>query len=329
MGTGTGTASGANPKAAFETGNARSPYRSFSMKHVDDTRHTYLALVSADGTLTVYENESPEDLSDYAQMDALSVCPTRPARGDETSFRVRFDPNMDVCYAALRAGVPADALGLVVAAMDTVRIYRTRDAERVSLGVASVGRQFYLAAEIGGHRGLVRDVAWAPGNIRGYDIVATACQDGFVRVFRVDTPLAKEGEGEMEGEVDEEPAGWSVGEVRKHQRRSGAATAQVGGSGEDERRSAIRAGFDQLRTGGDRRAGGGPGAATQARHVVTEISRLDSHRTPVWRVGFDDDGQILGSVGDEGKLLCYRQTPDGTWAKSSQLGMVKMRMAAP
>jgi len=40
-----------------------------------------------------------------------------------------------------------------------------------------------------GHRGLVRDVAWAPGNIRGYDVVATACKDGFVRVFQVTTPM--------------------------------------------------------------------------------------------------------------------------------------------
>lgn len=67
----------------------------------------------------------------------------------------------------------------------------------------------------------------------------------------------------------------------------------------------------------------------QVRHVVTELSRLDSHRTPVWRVGFDDDGHILGSVGDEGKLLCYRQKPDGTWAKSSELAMMKMKMATP
>ena len=332
-----------NPKAAFETGNARSPYRSFSMKHVDDTRHTYLALISADGTLTVYENESPEDLTDYTQMDTLSVCATRPPRGEETAFRVRFDPNTDVCYSALRAGVPADALGLVVAAMDCVRVYRTRDIVSASLGVQTAGRQFYLAAEVRGHKGLVRDVAWAPGNIRGFDVLATACQDGFVRVFRLDTPVgvaeeknrgrretengnAEEGgadeNGDQDGRVREREPGWSIRDVKKHARRS---VGGLSGAGEEDRRSGIRAGFDQLRTGGERRGA----APAQVRHVVTEISKLDSHRTPVWRVGFDDDGQILGSVGDEGKLMCYRQTPDGTWAKSSELSMVKMRMATP
>ncbi|KAK0715659.1 WD40-repeat-containing domain protein [Lasiosphaeris hirsuta] len=335
---------GNKPQAAFETRNARSPYRSFSMKHVDDTRHTYLALVSADGGLTVYENETPEDLADYSLLDELSVIPPpgvssgagagrSPSRGEETAFRVRFDPNAEVCYSALRAGVPGDALAVVVAAMDCVRIYRTRDVVQQAMGVATAGREFYLAAEIGAgvHRGLVRDVAWAPGNIRGFDIIATACQDGFVRVFRVETPLG--------GNQESEGRGWSW-------RRGGASTVapvdeevgsssrrastSAGASAEPTQalpKSGIRAGFDQLRTSSERRSGGNT-AQSQVRHIVTEMARLDSHRTPVWRVGFDDDGQILGSVGDEGKLMCYRQTPGGSWAKSAELGMMKMRMAA-
>jgi nucleoporin SEH1 len=84
--------------------------------------------------------------------------------------------------------------------------------------------------------------------------------------------------------------------------------------------------LDRSRSNADRRSGGQPG---QIKHVVKEISKLDSHRTPVWRVGFDDDGQILGSVGDDGKLMCYRQMPDGTWAKSAELAMMKMKMAVP
>jgi nucleoporin SEH1 len=91
--------------------------------------------------------------------------------------------------------------------------------------------------------------------------------------------------------------------------------------------SGIRAGLDQSRGNVERR--GPAGQPGQIRHVMTEISRLDCHRTPVWRVGFDDDGQILGSVGDEGKLMCYRQKPDGAWAKSTEMAMVKMKMATP
>ena len=57
------------------------------------------------------------------------------------------------------------------------------------MGIATSVKEFYLAAELPGHKGMVRDVAWAPGNIRGYDVIATACQDGFVRVFRLETPI--------------------------------------------------------------------------------------------------------------------------------------------
>ncbi|CAK7227048.1 hypothetical protein SCUCBS95973_006407 [Sporothrix curviconia] len=393
-----------NAKAAFETRSPRSPYRSFSMKHNDETRHTYLALLAADGTLTVLENDVPENLSDYANIDELRVCP-KPARGEEASFRVRFDPNPEPCFTALRAGVRADALSLVVAAMDSVKIYRTRPITTTSYGLQGTGRAFYLAAEVKGHRGLVRDIAWAPGNFRGYDIIATACQDGYVRVVRLDTPYA----------ANEDSKSWAAHDVvvkssdthnggggsfgvgvgagigggigsstnarRKRDKSSGglitaAASAtgsttpagqsslsapvsvasslsdngtadDLGGTAHDPHSvvSSAATSFSGLppvpdggAAGGGGVGGGGGGSAAdrrwtgeagQVRHVVQELSKLENHRTPVWRVSFDDDGQILGSVGDDGKLLCYRQTPDGSWARSSELTVMKMRMVAP
>ena len=352
----------ATPKAAFETRSARGTYRSFSMKHNDETRHTYLALLAGDGQVTVFENEQVENLSDYNNVDEWNVFENgssttqppggggvvgggggggagvgsvsgqggggysstgRPARGEETSFRVRFDPNPEVCYTALRAGVPTDALGLVVAAMDRVLVYRTRDTVASQMGVVTSVREFYLAAELPGHKGLVRDVAWAPGNIRGYDVIATACQDGYVRVFKLETPIDPSFEsGGTNGK------GWSSSVLRKHSKRPSADEDAQGAASDNAAhpRSALRDELFRSRSSADRRSGGQPG---QVRHVVKEISKLDSHRTPVWRVGFDDDGQILGSVGDDGKLMCYRQTPDGTWAKSAELATMKMKMAVP
>ncbi|KAK4103762.1 WD40 repeat-like protein [Parathielavia hyrcaniae] len=365
----TTTPSHSSAKPAFETRNTRSPYRSFSLKHLDDTRTTYLALLSADGGLTVYENDRIENLASFTLLDELSTLPqpddddnnnediddghhhssshnpaaptSAPTRGEETSFKVRFDPNPDVCYTALRAGVPSDALGLVVAVMDRVRVYRTRDTIRASLGVAAAWKGFYLAAEVRGgvHRGLVRDVAWAAGNIRGYDVVATACQDGAVRVFRLDAVLPGEGgAGEREGKRNDGGFGggagqWAAASVRRHGVGRGEENGSGNGNGNTNAAraslmasSGIRAGLDQSRGGRERRTTALPG---QIRHIMTEVTKLDCHRTPVWRVGFDDDGQILGSVGDEGKLMCYRQKPDGTWAKSTEMAMVKIKMAVP
>ncbi|KJR87162.1 nucleoporin SEH1 [Sporothrix schenckii 1099-18] len=385
-----------NAKAAFETRSPRSPYRSFSMKHNDETRHTYLALLAADGTLTVLENEVPENLSNYANVDELRVCP-KPARGEEASFRVQFDPNPEPCFTALRAGVRADSLSLVVAAMDAVKIYRTRPITTTSYGLQGMGRAFYLAAEVKGHRGLVRDIAWAPGNFRGYDIIATACQDGYVRVVRLDTPFSanedgktwaahdivvKTGDGAGGGsnivnarrKRDGKPGSSSGGLITAAAAASGSTTPagpsslstpasvasslssttrdlvpdagasdETGGTlldphGNSSAISSTATSFSGLPPIPDASTHGGgiaagdrhwTGEAGQVRHTVRELSKLENHRTPVWRVSFDDDGQILGSVGDDGKLLCYRQTPDGSWARSSELTVMKMRMAAP
>lgn len=325
------------------------------------------------------ESEEPENLSDYTRLDDFQALP-KPPRGAEAGLRVRFDPNPEPCYRALRSGVAPDALGLVVAGLDTVRVFRTRDVVTSSFGAATRAREFYLAAEIscgapapssgvlpspaaGVHRGLVRDVAWAPGNYRGYDMVATACQDGFVRVFRIDTPQRDDNSSSNSGSnssagnaggarswavaditgrtaaggVDNSGGGGGVGggsSSRRPTTENGGSSAGQGGqqnphgqhAAPHHPHSGIRAEIDKSGTHGERVNSGQPG---QVVHTVRELSKLESHRSPVWRVGFDDDGQILASVGDEGKLICYRQKPDGTWAKSSELGMMKQKLVVP
>ncbi|CAJ2514215.1 Uu.00g023340.m01.CDS01 [Anthostomella pinea] len=305
-----------NGRAISEIRSGRHPFRSFSVKHDEVSRCTYFALLAADGHLSVYESEEPETLTDYTKIDDFQAC-TKPTRGDETCFKVRFDPNPEPCYTALRAGVPQDALSLVVSGIQAVKIFRTRDTVASSFGAATRAREFYLAIEITAHQHLVRDVAWAPGNYRGYDMIATACQDGFVRVFRIDTPFSND-----DGKT------WSVADVTGNGKTDDHTIASKGihARRQSQAPSGIRAEIDKSGTHGERTSAGQPG---QVEHTVIELSKLDCHRSPVWRVGFDDDGQILGSVGDEGKLMCYRQTPSGSWAKSSELGMMKTKMTAP
>ncbi|KAK6085616.1 nuclear pore protein [Seiridium cupressi] len=306
-----------NPRATFESRSNKSPYRSFSMKHNEETRYTYFAFLCADGKLSVHEGEEPENLTDYSEIDDFQAL-AKPNRGEETCFKVRFDPNPEPCYKALRAGVPTDTLSLVVAGMNTVKIFRSRDIVASSFGAATRAREFYQAIEIAGHRGLVRDVAWAPGNFRGYDMIATACQDGYVRVFRIDTPYNKD-----------DGRSWSVADITGRdwtESRPASSANNNHSRGHPQAHSGIRAEIDKSGSHGERLNSGQPG---QIRHECRELSRLESHRSPVWRVGFDDDGQILGSVGDEGKLMCYRQKADGTWAKSSELGMMKQRLVVP
>lgn len=278
----------------------RAPFLSFSVKHNPETRHTYIAIIDRNALCIVYENEEPENMDSWAELDRMNVC-DKPARGEEVSFKVQFDPNLEPCYAAIRQGVQRDALGVIVASMTRATIWRTKEiSHQVTLGATST-LQFYLAAELRGHRGLVRDVAWAPGSIRGFDVVATACKDGFVRVYEVRTP--PKGDRELRSKDYSKMPEHAVHRTPDHESRSAP--------------SGIGAGLASSRSRPRESLMG------QVLHVATEVSRLEPGRTPVWRVDFDDDGQLLGSTGDEGKLILYRREPRGTWAKSSELAMGK------
>lgn len=289
----------------------RAPYISFSVKHNPETRHTFLALVDRTGMLSIYENDEPESMTSWSPVDQFMVC-EKPSRGEETSFKVKFDPNLEPSYNTIRQGVQRDSLGIIVAAMNTARIWRTKVvSHNVSLG-AGMTREFYRAADLPGHRFLVRDVAWAPGSARGFDICATVCKDGSVKVFEVHTP-AKTGADAAAGSPNyaEYPNSEAVAPVP----RPGEPGIRSGPSG-------IGAGLATVRSDaatGDRQGD----AKGQVRHTVREVGRLEAHHGPVWRCEFDKDGQLLGTTGDDGRLVTWRRKPDGSWAQSGELGLAR------
>jgi nucleoporin SEH1 len=289
---------------------SRAPFLSFSIKHNPETRHTYLALIKRNAELTVYENEEPESLDGWAELDTVAVC-ERPARGEEASFKVAFDPNLEPCYNAIRQGVQRDSLAVIVASMNRASVWRTKEiSHTVSLG-SSTTKEFYLAAELRGHRGLVRDVAWATGNIRGFDIVATACKDGFVRVFQISTPS----KGDLvlrSKDYAKVPESVAVPVHRSIENgvRNSPSGIGAGLAGARSGASAVRQQEAEERQG-------------QVLHVAVEMSKLEANRTPVWRVDFDDDGQLLGSTGDDGKLMLWRREPSGAWSRSAELALKK------
>jgi nucleoporin SEH1 len=254
--------------------------------------------------LVIYENEEPEHLDSWQDIDKVTVC-EKPPRGDETSFKLAFDPNLEPCYAALRQGVPRDALSLVVASMNKATIWRTKEiSHSVTLG-SSTSKVLYLAAELKGHGGLVRDVTWAPGNVRGFDIVATACKDGFIRVFEIHTP-PKSGKELRSKDYSKIPDNAVV----QSQRATENGTRNVP--------SGIGAGLAGTRSALRPEKGEG-----EVVHVVKEVAKLEANRTPVWTVDFDADGLLLGSTGDDGKLMLWRRQPNGNWCRSSELAMVR------
>ena len=161
------------------TAPQRHPFVSLDFRNID--LESWLAIITRDGYLMIMEPVSPDSLADWQAVDQFRVCPA-PERGEETSFKVQFhhDPT-DITHTVLPDS-DRKSLSLVVAAMDTVKVYRT-----------DANRRFYHAVELNGHSGLVRDISWANGSVRGYDLIASGGKDGLIRVFEVYTTPINQG----------------------------------------------------------------------------------------------------------------------------------------
>jgi len=152
----------------------RVPFMSLDFKNI--LTETYVALITRDGFLSVLEPINHDNLLEWQEITQQYVCAT-PSRQEETGFKVCFHREKLPCWTAIQAGLDRKSLSLAVASMMTVKILRT-DKER----------KFYLAAELEGARNIIRDVAWANGSMRGYDVIATASKDGAIRVYELHTP---------------------------------------------------------------------------------------------------------------------------------------------
>lgn len=95
-------------------------------------------------------------------QEQIQVLRSQPSRETEQSFVVEYCPS--------RWGGEQLAVG----AMDSVRIYRQ----------GSNGK-YKAVEELKGHKNLVRGIAWAPTMGRSYHLIATACKDGYVRIFKL------------------------------------------------------------------------------------------------------------------------------------------------
>ncbi|KAB8209907.1 amino acid permease-domain-containing protein [Aspergillus parasiticus] len=118
----------------------RHPFVSIDFRNID--LESWLAVITRDGFLMVMEPVSPDTLADWQPLDQFRVC-TAPQRGEETSFKVQFhhDPT-DITHSVLPSS-DRKSLSLVVAAMDSVKVYRT-----------DASRRFYHAIELSSHGGL-------------------------------------------------------------------------------------------------------------------------------------------------------------------------------
>lgn len=134
----------------------------YDLKFSPNQNGLKMASIAADGILRVHEALDPNNITAWTQVTELSLLNNPVARQLQSSFA------LDWCPSVLLQDY------LVICILEDAFVYR-RDASG----------KYTKVCELTQHTGLIRDVAWAPSMGRSYQLVATACKDGYLRVFRL------------------------------------------------------------------------------------------------------------------------------------------------
>ncbi|RVD80345.1 uncharacterized protein DFL_008244 [Arthrobotrys flagrans] len=275
-----------------------------------------LAYISSDGVVQVQEAIETHTVSRWTSVDEFRVVPSAPPREAETSFCLNYSPG--------RWGGEQ----LLVGAMDTVRIYR-HDSNG----------KFKPAEELRGHKGLVRDVSWAPNLGRSYHLIATACKDGHVRIFRLTDPrMTFSPKSSRPGSQSKDRNNEDLGAEKSH--FSGltrdisnlSVSGQSGGGGGSRGLNATAfpgsSGVSLSQANSFEKPEDALGVLTveeqESRELsgfhVEEIAAFNDHGREVWRVEWNPTGTVLSSAGDDGKIRLWRADRTMRWKCMSVMG---------
>jgi nucleoporin SEH1 len=239
------------------------PFMSLDFKNI--MQETWLALITRDGHLTVYEPVDPSNLNEWSLMADHWVCQENPPdRQEEVGFKVVFHKEKLPCWTAIMAGLDRKSLSLAVAAMKDVLIFRTDKAKR-----------FYPIATLQGARQIIRDVAWANGSMRGYDVIATASKDGAIRIYELAMPKDKTSTGATSSTATLTDLNPSPQANRQRNNAPSGIGAGLAGASKAPDQSNSNEQY--------------PGRIKQEAKLVDELT---NHHGAVWRVAFSQMGKF-------------------------------------
>ncbi|RMZ04361.1 hypothetical protein D0862_05331 [Hortaea werneckii] len=275
--------SGRRFKKIFEQVSATGvPYMCLEFKNIGT--ESYLAVITRDGYLSVCEPEDHDRLSAWRILWSDYLCKT-PPRTEETGFRLSWHKEKLPAPSAVLAGLDRKSLSLAVAVGDSVKVFRT-----------DKDRKFYVAATLEGAKGLVRDVSWANGSMRGFDLIATADKDGFLRVYEIHTPT-----------FPTRPTPTGSPKPEKDLRAMQSPPSRVA-------RSGIGAGLAGGARGRRDENADSPGAFRQDSKLVAELAM-----NAPWRVQWSPTADLLTATGDDGALRIWKKAVDGRWLEAAEV----------
>ncbi|CCD26705.1 Seh1p NDAI_0I01360 [Naumovozyma dairenensis CBS 421] len=127
-----------------------------------------ISCIGNDGVLRIYEALEPSDLRSWALTSEIKVLPVPPANHLQSDFCLSWCPSH------------SSTEKLAVCALDQALIYqRGKDGK------------LQVVAKLNGHKGLIRSISWAPSIGRWYQLIATGCKDGKLRIFKVTEKLSE------------------------------------------------------------------------------------------------------------------------------------------
>jgi nucleoporin SEH1 len=121
-----------------------------------------LASIGSDGVFRVHEALDPNSMNYWTTAAEVNMLTNPVARQLQSSFALSWCPSMFFKEF------------IVACVLEDAFIY-----QKDYLG------KYVRVAQLNEHKGLIRDVAWAPSMGRGYQLIATASKDGYVRIFKV------------------------------------------------------------------------------------------------------------------------------------------------
>lgn len=145
-------------------------------------------------------------------------------------------------------------------------------------------RRWQCVLELDGHTGTVHDVAWAPNLGRTYHLVATACKDGVVRIFKIRFDLTTC--------------------VSSRRRWGGVFHFLFNISSILFPLALASWRFAHL-----------PSSGKHRHELVAELARRGAV-AEVWRVEWNVSGTMLASSGDDGVVSLWRPDARGQWTLS-------------